>query len=123
MMLVDQVHHGRPLVNWTMYPSDTNVPGRYRMMATEGELGFLLECERDMSIEPWESSWREGRSLQQLGVDAVYLDVDFLAEQHAKGRAYQACVERLLGQAQRAGSPYNVYLPPATSPGQGRGAP
>jgi len=113
MILLDQVFHGRPLVNWTMHPSDTNVPARYRMLAMRGQLGFLYACERNSGGDPSAGPFTDGLTLVQLGVARVYIDRRSVGNLGARGSSYLDCVERLLGVPLRSGEAYDVYDPQA----------
>ncbi len=109
LILVDQVQHGRPLANWTMHPSDTNAPKAFRDFVSHGELGYLYNCEIDKNISPDDFPWSSGPSLAQIGIRDVYLDVDFLEDLGARGRAYVTCVARLLGEPRESSGPYQHH--------------
>lgn len=119
---LDQVHHGRPLVNGPMHPGEDNAPRAWRDLAARPGLRWLMACEvpapSGLRLDP--PAVAEGRAaLRQLGLVEVHLDWGALRDSASAGEpaAYRACVEALLGPVQRVAGPYLVYgLPPPAAP-------
>jgi hypothetical protein len=111
-ILVDQVFHGRPLVNWVMHPDDSNAPQAVREAVRTSMLEGLYACERAPGgdQEDREATWD---SLQRMGIQEVYLDMDFLGSQReALLDLYLACIVGHLGPPARRDPSFEVYRPP-----------
>jgi hypothetical protein len=113
--LVHQTQHGRPLVNWTMHPHQTNVPEAYRALAERGQLGFLYQCEAAPDTDPSEARWNRPPTLSELGVTDVYLDLEAMADAGKPGEQFQACIEQSLGAPVERIGPFARYLTTSSS--------
>jgi hypothetical protein len=83
--LLDQVHHGRPLVNGTFYPTDLRSPDALLRAWRADGLSAILSCEEGGAARPGEP----------VGVREVWIDRRYLGDE-ATGRAYEACVRAVL---------------------------
>lgn len=105
-MMIDQIHHGRALVNGPMPYTSSTAPAAYREAIETVALAGLVACERGEQPAANPSLVWEG--LAQWSVTTVYLDLD-LAGKLAQGpERYRACVERVLGPA-NGGEPMLEY--------------
>ncbi len=100
-ILLDQLHHGRPLANGWLPPTDTLAPAPYRDAAGRSPLGSLLACGQ-LPYRPYSGDPAADRALLTgLGLRAIYLD----REAASDGR-YLACAGPLLGDALPEDGPY-----------------
>jgi len=107
-MLVDQVFHGRPLLNGAVYPGDTVVPETTYLTPAEDALAYLAECEKVPAgpLPPESDAVRAG--LRAVGLSEVYVEIS-PAIAHPHGDAYVACVEEALGTDYSADTPFRIY--------------
>jgi len=107
-MLIDQIHHGRPLVNGPMPYTSSTAPTAYKNQIQSEALSGLVACETDPRNAAKASPWT---ALQSLGLAEVYLDGE-LAKRLPHGvMAYQECINQTLGQPEAQGSGLIVYRP------------
>jgi hypothetical protein len=105
-MMIDQIHHGRALVNGPMPYTSSTAPAAYREAIEAVALAGLVACEREEQPAANPSLVWDG--LAQWSVTTVYLDLD-LAGKLAQGpERYRTCVERVLGPAD-GGDPMLEY--------------
>jgi hypothetical protein len=114
-MLVDQIHHGRPLVNGPMPPSSSTAPLSYTRFTETPGLRHLSACETDSNTAAPTNRDEAFRHLRAYGIDTVYLDVELADKVSAGGQAYRACIESLLNTAQYSSGSLWVYAVPAAS--------
>lgn len=107
--LIDQVHHGRPLVTAMGHPWDGNAPPDYRHVSLRPGLRHLYDCELDPTVALDTSRGQALRALRAMELEEVHLDLPVIAPHGEEGEAFRACVERLLGEPARVEGPYAVY--------------
>lgn len=103
-VLIDQVHHGRPLAVGWLLPTDVLAPVPFRDAAQRTPLGHLFRCGVSPS-QRYSGDAAAGRLLlANLGLTEVYLDTELGGD-----ASYRACVGSLLGEPVDAGGPYAVF--------------
>jgi predicted component of type VI protein secretion system len=114
-MLVDQIHHGRPLVNGPMPPSSSTAPMSYAQFTKTLGLRHLSACETNANATAPTNRAAVFRHLRAYGIDTIYLDVELADKVSSGGQAYRACIESLLNAAQSSSGSLWVYEVPAAS--------
>ena len=114
-MLVDQIHHGRPLVNGPMPPSSSTAPMSYAQFTKTPGLRHLSACETNANATAPSNKTAAFRHLRAYGIDTIYLDVELADKVSSGGQAYRACIESLLNTAQSSSGSLWVYAVPAAS--------
>ena len=109
-MLIDQIHHGRMMVNGPMTPGVSAAPAAYNRFAETSAMAALLGCEQTRSAPlTGEIDWQ---ALRDLGISTVYLERN-RAEALAQGSArFEACIRSLLGEPESTDGPYQLYALP-----------
>ncbi len=109
-LLIDQVFHGRPMVNGFVSPVSSAAPDAYRDIGNIDVLHHLFQCETDGTTR-YTASAAEGRArLAGLGITEVYVDLERMAGAPRHITPWTACVESLLGaEGWEARGPYRVY--------------
>ncbi len=106
-MLLDQVFHGRPLVNGAMPPSSSTAPKDYAIISSLPAVEYLYQCVGDPAFR---SSLPESmETLRRIGIRDVYLDPEELSVGSAEREEYVACVEALLGAPAETHASLRVY--------------
>ncbi len=114
-MLVDQIHHGRPLVNGPMPPSSSTAPSSYSSFTQTPGLSHLSDCETNPNTTAPINREEAFRNLRAYGIDTVYLDIELADKVAAGGQAYRSCIETLLNTAQSSSGSLWIYAVPASS--------
>jgi len=107
-MLIDQIHHGRPLVNGPMPYTSSTAPTAYKNQIQSEALSGLVACETDPRAAPKTSPWA---ALKSLGLAEVYLDADLAQRLPHGASAYQECITQTLGPPEPKRSGLIVYRP------------
>lgn len=107
-MLIDQVFHGRPLLNGAVYPGDTVVPEATYLTPAEDALAYLAECEKVPAGPPPPDAASTRAALRAVGLSEVYVEIS-PAIAHPHGDAYVACLEEVLGSEYSADTPFRIY--------------
>ncbi len=107
--LIDQIVHGRPVVNTMMAPDLGTAPASVRhFFASQRALQALYGCADDPRSTAMPIA--EVRSaLAALGVAEVVADHERIAGPADVDPAYLSCVEGLLGPADELRGPYSVW--------------
>lgn len=96
-LLIDQVFHGRPLVNGFVSPVSSAAPDAYRDIGNIDVLRHLFQCENDVTAR-YTADPAEGRArLAGLGITEVYVDTVRMAGAPRHLEPWISCVESLLG--------------------------
>jgi hypothetical protein len=107
-ILLDQNHHGRPLVNGMMPPDSSTAPRLYQKVSESPPLAHLYQCV----WSPEAIYGRDGeeglKTLQKLGIEAVYID-DSAFPYGEADPMYLACVAQILGEPAEVEWPFRVY--------------
>lgn len=112
--LVDQVHHGRPLVNtYVAAGTRTAMPEEQQALWSRPPLSHLVACERDPGTAVPAGL---GRELARMGIAHVYVDLEAVAVLD-EGRRYLACLAAGLGEDAALQGPYRVYPLPLSAGG------
>ncbi|MDP7114896.1 MAG: hypothetical protein QGH45_23180 [Myxococcota bacterium] len=113
-MVIDQVFHGRPLVNGPSYPADTVTPSATFQTPAEDAIAYLAGCEKASNVPPVPDRAQLQAGLQAVGLTEVYLDLGVaMAQPH--GERYLVCVEEALGSEFTVNAPLRIYELGATS--------
>lgn len=95
-MMIDQIHHGRPLVNGPMPFTSSTAPQAYVDNIRSDALQALVACEADPSShqtarqDPWVA-------LQAWNVHQVFLDPKLAERMQVSAARYRQCIAALLG--------------------------
>jgi hypothetical protein len=108
-MLLDQVHHGRPLVNGPMPPMGSTAPRAYHQFAKSDGLRFLHGCEQENEVPSDIASSVVHSRLSSYGINTIYLDIAQTGRLLVSAREYRACIERILNTAEVDHGPLWVY--------------
>ena len=111
-MLIDQIHHGRPLVNGPMPPDSTAAPQPFLDFVQTPTMAHFVECEVAAGRSPSVTRAQAWSALRAHGVRDVYLDTELGKRLVVGADGYRSCVEVLLGAAEAASGPYLVYRVP-----------
>jgi hypothetical protein len=111
-MLIDQIHHGRPLVNGPMPPDSEAAPAPFLDFVATPSMAQFVGCETDAGRDPAVSRAVAWAALGGHGIQDVYLDTELSKRLQVGASGYRACVELLLGPAESASGPYLVYRIP-----------
>jgi hypothetical protein len=110
-LLLDQVFHGRPLVNGMMPPGSSTAPPYYYAMFERPVLKYLHSCAGAPGSVPAPDAEEGRKFLRAMGLSAVHVDMDaFDGEDAAEApTAYVDCAEAVLGTSWTQVGPYRVY--------------
>ena len=111
-MLIDQIHHGRPLVNGPMPPDSTAAPKPFLDFVQTPTMAHFVGCEASAGLAPEVTRAQAWSALRAHGVRDIYLDTELGKRLVVGAQGYRSCVELLLGAAQSASGPYLVYRVP-----------
>ncbi|MDG1484324.1 MAG: hypothetical protein P8R54_32325 [Myxococcota bacterium] len=109
-ILLDQIHHGRPLVNGTMPPDSETAPQAFQRISSLLVLQHLYACAE--GGEPFRFSDARDDALEPLwrfGVSEVHVDTGIFAGMETTLANYLVCVESLLGEPIEIRGPHRVY--------------
>jgi len=107
-MLIDQIHHGRALVNGPMPYTSSTAPTAYKRQIQSKALAGLVACETDPLADPQPLTWA---ALEALGLKEVYLDPQLASQLPHGATAYRACIDAVLGSAETSDSTLITYRP------------
>ena len=110
-MLIDQVHHGRPLVNGPMVPGSSAAPQAFRDFAAAPAVQALLACENDAAQGVTSEAWAQ---LIEYGIVTVVLDPGRAAGLRSGADRFENCIRRLMGPPTGSEGPYRLYAVPGT---------
>ncbi|NOY28083.1 MAG: hypothetical protein GXP62_19635 [Oligoflexia bacterium] len=108
-MLLDQVWHGRPLVNGPMPPDSATAPRAYREVSRLPVMAALYGCGQGMTPRSELSPELVLDRLNSMGVTEVAVDTAATGFASDQGATYLRCIETLLGQTYTQRPPYRVY--------------
>ncbi len=108
-MLIDQVHHGRPLVNGPMVPGSSAAPQAFRDFAASPAIQSLLGCENDTTLGVTSEAWGQ---LMAHGIVSVVLDVQRAAALPSGAKRFESCIRRIMGEPTGSAGPYRIYAVP-----------
>jgi hypothetical protein len=114
-MLVDQLHHGRPLVNGPMPPNSSTAPPAYATFTQTPGMNHFSACEANPETIAPDNRIEAFRNLRAYGIDRVYLDIELADKIPTGGQAYRACIETLLDTATHSQGSFWFYTVPAAS--------
>jgi hypothetical protein len=115
-MLIDQVHHGRPLINGPMPYSSSTAPADYRRRVQSIALAPFLGCELTSKTTKRPSTEDIIAALHRLDLTGLYLDLSRAKRFMKNGDVYQQCVEQILGIQGESIGPFVFFpLPSATT--------
>jgi hypothetical protein len=97
-MLIDQIHHGRPLVNGPMPFTSSTAPAAYAAATQSQALLDLVSCEKNAQSQPLITTKLQKEALLAWPVSTVYLDISRTSQMAGGGALYRACIERILGE-------------------------
>ena len=110
-MLIDQVHHGRPLVNGPMVPGSSAAPQAFRDFAEAPAIQALLACENDAAPGVTSEAWAQ---LIAHGIVTVVLDPRRAAGLRSGAERFEICIRRIMGPPAAAAGPYRLYSVPGS---------
>ena len=108
-MMIDQIHHGRPLVNGPMPYTSSTAPPEYLTNVQSPALAALVACEAGTTPSPSEAreTWP---SLQAWGVNSVFLDSSLANRMRTNSDRYTQCIAEVLGPS-TGGDPLMEFTP------------
>ncbi len=108
-MMIDQIHHGRPLVNGPMPYTSSTAPADYAAAAASDGLASLLRCESGSQPDPAraQTTWP---ALQKWGVTEVFLDRTLASRMRVDAQRYERCIASVLGESE-GGDPMLRFEP------------
>jgi hypothetical protein len=107
-MLIDQIHHGRPLVNGPMPFTSSTAPAAYAAATQSPALADLVSCEKNAQSQPTLGMELQRKALLAWPVSTVYLDISRTSQMAGGGTLYRECIERILGES-TGGDPLLEY--------------
>ena len=107
-MLIDQIHHGRPLVNGPMPFTSSTAPAAYVTATQSSALADLVSCEKNAQSLPSMDMDSHKSALINWPLNMVYLDTSRTSQMAGGGALYQECIERILGDSS-GGDPLLEY--------------
>ncbi len=109
-MMIEQIHHGRPLVNGPMPYTSSTAPAAYTDNVQSDALRALVACEADPEShrEAHHDTWA---ALQAWDVQQVFLDPKLSSRMRVGASRYRECVAEVLGEPS-GGEPMLEYRPP-----------
>ena len=108
-IFIDQISHGRPLVNGRAFPLETLAPVEYRLSPIWPVVGFLAGCEQDATAEYNGPDDAMGK-LKELGLSQITVDLAALEGIPASTKkAYLSCIESLLGTLHKTKAGLRLY--------------
>jgi hypothetical protein len=107
-MLIDQIHHGRPLVNGPMPFTSSTAPAGYAAATHSPALSDLVACEKNAQSRPSLTMDTQREALLAWPVNTVYLDIGRTGQMAGGGALYRECIERVLGES-TGGDPLLEY--------------
>jgi hypothetical protein len=108
--LLDQLHHGRPLVNGSMPPDSETAPPVFRRLSDLPVLQQLYDCAEEGEPFRFPGSRQAALAvLVRFGVSEVVVDMDALERSGEDPVIYLRCVESMLGEPDETRGPYQVY--------------
>ena len=108
-MLIDQISHGRSLVNGRAFPFETLAPVEYRLSPIWPAVSFLARCEQDATTEYSGPEDPQGR-LKEIGLSQITVDLAALeAIPASTQKTYFSCIESLLGKRYKIKSGFRLY--------------
>ena len=108
-MLIDQVHHGRPLVNGPMVPGSSAAPQAFRDFAESAPIEAMLACEAGRVLPVQPSEWAR---LRDAGIIEIVLDPARARALPGDGARYESCIQALLGPPAAADPTLQHYAIP-----------
>ncbi len=111
-MLIDQIHHGRPLVNGPMPPDSTAAPAAYLDFVGSIGMDHFVQCETAGGRVPEVTRAMAWTHFRQHGIREIYLDRELARKLVVGGETYRSCVQMLIGPASRVSDPYLIYVVP-----------
>ena len=107
-MLIDQIHHGRPLVNGMFPPDSSSAPASYRKVADLPPFRHLYECAFRPEAQYAHDAALGRATLSKLGITSVYVDAAAFPDGKADPR-YLSCVAEVLGEPTEQDGPFQIY--------------
>jgi hypothetical protein len=107
-MLIDQIHHGRPLVNGPMPFTSSTAPAAYAAATQSSALSDLVSCEQNAQSQPSLDPDTQKEALLAWPVNTVYLDINRASQMTGGSARYRDCIERILGES-TGGDPFLEY--------------
>lgn len=107
-MLLDQIHHQRPLLNTLFFPHQTMATEAFRKSPAWLALEYFGRCELNAEIPYLEMPSKGLAGLKQAGLKTVYVEERALGKKKRR-LDYLICVEQMLGKHQKRVPPYLVY--------------
>jgi len=108
-MLLDQVNHGRPLINGPMPYSSSTAPPSYRKRVQSVALAPFLVCESNPTSSKIPTPNEIITALRALGLSEVYLDTTLARRFMRDAGAYQKCVEKILETDGETRDPFVIF--------------
>jgi hypothetical protein len=108
-MLIDQVHHGRALVNGPMTPGVSAAPAVFSLFGQTPGMAALIACETTTSIP---RSSPDYSAMSDVGINTVYLELSRAEAMPMGVSRYTDCVTALLGLPVSEEGPFQVYAVP-----------
>ena len=109
-MMIDQIHHGRALVNGPMPYTSSTAPAEYASNVASTALAALVACETNPASHRGASNSDTWSALAAWGVSEVFLDPVLASRMNVGGARYQQCIEAVLGPT-TGGDPLLVFQP------------
>ena len=108
-MLIDQMQHGRPLINGPMPHSSSTAPAEYRKRVRSMALAPFIVCESNPKALKMPKTNEIIAALQALDLNVVYLDTGLVKRFMRDPDTYQRCVENVLNIQAEAAGPFMVF--------------
>lgn len=109
-MMIDQIHHGRALVNGPMPYTSSTAPAAYASNVASTALAALVACETNPAFHRGAATSGTWAALGDWGVTEVFLDPVLASRMNVGGARYQQCIEAVLGPT-TGGDPLLVFQP------------
>jgi len=117
-LLLDQIRHGRPLVNGHLFPHKALAPRSYTRSPIWAAVRYLSLCEVASSRRPsWDNLAAARAGLTRVGLREVHVEFSAVRASTADKVRYFNCLERLLGTTYKQDPPFRVYHLADTRPG------
>ena len=108
-MLIDQMQHGRPLINGPMPYSSSTAPAEYRKRVRSMAIAPFIVCESNPAALKMPKTEKIIEALQALDLSEIYLDTALAKRFMRNAETYKKCVEDVLQREGATTGPFIVF--------------
>ena len=108
-MLIDQMQHGRPLINGPMPYSSSTAPAEYRKRVRSMALAPFIVCESNPKAMKMPKTDKIISALHDLDLNEIYLDTALAKRFMKDAEVYQNCIQNVLQIEGESQGPFVVF--------------